>query len=161
MSRAAPRPVFLDEHGRYVFEDGTPLPTQPIDIRKALVGAFVSVALVIAIPLVIGFGAYRDITNDQIRRNVELIKTLNAERIARTQAINEFIYNQCVQAEVRDVIIVQQLEAAKRRARATLPRGSAILEDQLGVLDDGINALEPDTEQDCVPPPAVEPKGAP
>jgi hypothetical protein len=144
--------VFLDDHGRYVLEDGTPVAEQPVSMRKALTGMAVTVALVVVIPLLIGFAAYRHVVSDQIDR-------VNNERIARTQAINEFIYDQCVQAEIRDVVIVQQLQAAIRRARASLPPGSAILESQLQTLRDGIAVLEPANEPDCKPPPAVQPKG--
>ena len=154
------RAIYLDEDGRYVFEDGTPVPWQPIDLRKVLVGICVTFALVIVIPFIAGFSAYRHITNDSIRANEALIRRVSAERIARTRAINEFIYDQCVLGEVRDVVIVQHLKDAKKRARATLPPGQ-LLQNQLESLDDGINALEPPDEPDCQPPPAVKPKGTP
>ena len=155
------RPVFLDEDGCYVFEDGTRVPEQPIGFRKALLGGFVTIALVIAIPLAFGFAAYRDVVADQIDKNEALINRVNAERIARARSINEFIYSQCVLGEVRDIVIVDFLRAEKREARATLPRGSVALDERLNALDDGINALEPDFEQDCEPPSAVKPKGTP
>ena len=94
--------MFLDENGFYVFEDGTPVPEQPISMRKALIGMAVAVALIVVVPLLAGFAAYRDIVGDQIDR-------VEHERIQRTQAINEFIYDQCVKGEIRDVVIVQQL----------------------------------------------------
>lgn len=153
------RPVFLDRDGLYVFEDGSPTPMQPIDLRKTLVGVVVTVVLIIAIPLVAGFGAYRSITNHAIQDNENLVRQLNSERIARTKAINEFIYQQCVQAEVRDVVIVQQLRAALVRVRTTLPEGSPLRADQEQTLLDGINALEPEDEPDCRPPAATKPKG--
>lgn len=161
MTRPDPRPIFLDENGRYVFEDGTPVPEQPIGVRKALVGGVVTFALVIVIPLLVGFAGYRHVTSGQIKSNETLVRRLNAERIARTQVINEFIYEQCVAGEVRDIVIVEQLRAAKRRVRSTLPVGSVLREQQLESLDDGINALEPENERDCTPPPAVKPKGLP
>ena len=154
------RPIFLDEDGCYVFEDGTRVPEQPISFRKALLGGFVTIALVIVIPLFVGFAAYRDVVADQIDKNEALIKQVNAERIARTQAINEFIYSQCVLGEVRDVVMVDHLRDDKREARATMPPGPE-LDARLSKLDDGINALEPDFEQDCEPPSAVKPKGTP
>lgn len=155
------RPVFLDEHGSYVFEDGTPVPDQPMGLRKALVGAFITVALVIVIPLVLGFAAYRNVVEHHLDANTALIKQVNAERIARTRAINEFIYEQCVRGERRDVVIVQQLEAALSRARASLPKGSRLLVQQEEILLDGINTLEPENEADCNPPSATKPKGKP
>lgn len=157
--RPDPRPVFLDDDGDLVFEDGTPVPDQPIGLRQALIGAFVTVALVVVIPLMIGFAAYRNIVNDQLDQNEALIRQVNAERIARTRAINEFIYEQCVEAEIRDVVIVSQLKAALARARATLPADSPVLEQQKQTILDGIHALEPDDEPDCRPPPATKPKG--
>lgn len=153
--------MFLDEDGQYVFEDGTPVPDQPLAMHSALIGGFVSVALIIVIPLLIGFWAYRNVVDDQIDANEALIQRVNAERIARTKAINEFIYEQCVQAEVRDVVIVSQLRAAMDRARASLPAGSPVLEHQLQVLKDGIAVLEPADEPDCRPPPAIKLKGKP
>lgn len=161
MTRPDPRPLFLDENGYYVFEDGTPIPEQPSDLRKVLIGIGITFALIIVIPLLIGFAAYRHIVNDQLGATQSLTRHLNDERIARTRAINEFIYEQCVAGEVRDVVIVQQLQLAKARARATLPAGSPLLLSQLQALDDGINALEPENEPDCRPPPAVKTKGKP
>lgn len=152
VTRPDPQPVFLDDDGHFVFEDGTPVPEQPISMHKALLGMAVTMALVVVIPLLIGFAGYRHVISDQINRN-------NNERIARTQAINEFIYQQCLQAEVRDVVIVQQLRAAMKRARSSLPKGSFILEQQLQTLRDGIEVLEPPNEPDCKPPPAIKPKG--
>jgi hypothetical protein len=52
------------------------------------------------------------------------------------------------------------LQAAIKRARASLPAGSPLLRQQVQVLKDGINVLEPADEPDCVPPPAVKPKGS-
>ena len=161
MTRPDPTPVFLDENGYFVFEDGTPIPEQPVGLKKALVGAFVTMALVIVIPLMVGFGAYRNIVNEQLNSNEALIKKVNAERIARTQAINEFIYEQCLQAETRDVVIVEQIRADLERARVLLPANSPILRRQEQELLDGINALEPENEQDCRPPPAIQQKGKP
>lgn len=159
--RPDPRPVFLDEHGNYVFEDGTPVPDQPVSLREALIGALVTFALVIVIPLLIGFAAYRTVVNDQIDANEDLIERVNLERIARTRVINEFIYEQCVQAEIRDVVIVRHLRDDLREARATLPAGSPVLREKEQSVIDGINALEPENEQDCRPPPATQPKGHP
>lgn len=155
------RPVFIDERGDYVFEDGTRVPDQPLGLREGLIGVLLTVVLVVAIPLLIGFGAYRDVTNDRIRDAEALSNRQNAERIARTRAINEFIYKQCIASEIRDVVVVDQLELALARARATLPAGSALLLQQEQAILDGINALEPENEEDCVPPAATKPKGTP
>lgn len=161
MTRPDARPVFLNEDGHYVFEDGTLVPEQPISARKALVGMAVTIALVVMIPLLIGFAAYRNVVDDQIDANETLIKRVDAERIERTKAINEFVYEQCVAAEIRDVVIVQQLRAAMARARSSLPAGSPVLRSQLQTLRDGIAVLEPPNERDCTPPAPTKPKGKP
>lgn len=69
----------------------------------------------------------------------------------------ELIYESCVANEIQDSVIVAQLRAARRRALATLPAGSPILHDQLQTIGDGIAALEPPGERDCVPPEGTEP----
>lgn len=76
---------------------------------------------------------------------------------ARANDLNEALYQQCVRDETQDAIIVAQLRAAKARARASLPVGSLVLAEQLQVLDDGINALEPPDEKPCQPPEGVSP----
>lgn len=82
----------------------------------------------------------------------------------RTEAVDSelidqatLIYQNCVANETQDSVIVAQLEAAKRRARASLPRGSAELLYQMEVLNEGIDALEPPNEPDCVPPEGTDP----
>jgi hypothetical protein len=82
----------------------------------------------------------------------------------RADAVNDefvdqatLIYQNCVANETQDSVIVAQLEAAKRRARASLPRGSAELLYQMEVLNEGIDALEPPNEPDCVPPEGTDP----
>lgn len=67
------------------------------------------------------------------------------------------IYQNCVANETQDAVIIAQLEAAKHRARASLPKNSAELIYQLEVLNEGIDALEPPNEPDCVPPEGTEP----
>ena len=69
----------------------------------------------------------------------------------RARQLDELLFRQCVANEIQDAVIVDQLRAAKRRARATLPKGAELLF-QLQVLNDGINALEPADEPDCQPP---------
>jgi hypothetical protein len=75
----------------------------------------------------------------------------------RSTQLDNHIYDVCVTNEIQDAVIVAQLEAAKRRARASLPPGSAELIYQLDVLEDGIAALEPPDEPDCNPPEGTEP----
>ena len=76
---------------------------------------------------------------------------------ARANDLNEALYQQCIRDELQDAVIVAQLRAAKKRARATLPRDSVELYFQLQTLDDGIAALEPPDEQPCQPSEGVGP----
>ena len=71
--------------------------------------------------------------------------------------LNQLIYDQCIANEIQDAVIVSQLEAAKGRALASLPPGSLILQEQLLILQDGINALEPTDEETCEPPEGTTP----
>ena len=71
--------------------------------------------------------------------------------------LNEVIYEQCVANEIQDAVIVDQLQAAKRRVNASLPRWSAERIYQLSILNDGIQALEPPGENECEPPDGTEP----
>jgi hypothetical protein len=116
----------------------------------------IPVTLIMVIPLIIGAFLYRDFTNDRITDNTRLIMRVEQERIERSRAINAFVYDQCIQSEVRDVIIVEQLRAARARARQSLPAGPLRTE-QIEILTDGIVALEPPNEPDCEPPPATTP----
>lgn len=82
----------------------------------------------------------------------------------RTEAVDSelvdqatLIYQNCVANETQDSVIVAQLEGAKRRARSSLPPGSVELRYQLELLNEGIDALEPPNEPDCVPPEGTDP----
>jgi hypothetical protein len=77
--------------------------------------------------------------------------------LQRTSQVDRLIYDQCVANETQDAVIVAQLRAAKRRAKSSLPVGSAELLFQLQVLDDGIAALEPPEEPDCPQPEGTSP----
>lgn len=127
-------------------------------LRIAAVFA-IPMALVMLIPLVVAFTIYRHETQARLNDDRALIARVDRERIDRSKAINAFVYEQCIQAEIRDVVIVQQLRAAIERARASLPANSPLLARQVQTLKDGIAVLEPPGEPDCKPPPAVKPKG--
>jgi hypothetical protein len=75
----------------------------------------------------------------------------------RARELNEAIYQQCIRDEVQDAVIVAQLEAARRRAEATLPAGSPELRFQIQAINDGILVLEPPGEEPCQPPEGVGP----
>lgn len=70
----------------------------------------------------------------------------------RAAALDRVLYEQCVANELQDSVIVAQLQAAKVRARATLPKDSQELYDQLQIINDGIATLEPPGEPDCKTP---------
>ena len=136
-------------------------PSTPEERRLALRIAVIfaiPMAFIMLIPLVVGGLIYRHNTEAWHREDRALIQRVERERIERSIAINSFVYHQCLEGEIRDVVITQQLQAAIKRARASLPAGSALLRQQVQVLKDGINVLEPADEPDCVPPPAVKPK---
>jgi hypothetical protein len=82
-------------------------------------------------------------------------RTNSVDSILKAQ--QELIYENCVSNETQDSVIVAQLQAAKVRARASLPAGSPVLRTQLQVLSDGIAALEPPDEADCEPPEGTQP----
>lgn len=71
--------------------------------------------------------------------------------------VQQSTYRNCVANETQDNVIVAQLQAAERRAQASLPAGSPELRYQLQVLNDGIRALEPPDEADCQPPEGTDP----
>lgn len=120
----------------------------------------VPMALILVIPLIAAAWVYRHETQARLNEDRALIARVERERIERSIAINSFVYHQCLEGEIRDVVLTQQLQAAIKRARASLPANSPILRQQIQVLKDGINVLEPADEPDCVPPPAVKPKGS-
>lgn len=74
-----------------------------------------------------------------------------------TGQLSQILFDQCVANERQDAVIVAQLEAAKRRARSSLPAHSSELQYQLQILNDGIQTLEPPDEPDCNPPKGNQP----
>lgn len=126
------------------------------DERRMVLRAIVALAIPLAIFTVlinsVIFFYSRHLSNERIKDVRALVVELDNERLERARAINRFIYTQCIEDEVRDVIITEQLRAAQQRARASLPPGP-LLTGQLETLQAGIDALEPDDEPDCVPPP--------
>ena len=133
-------------------------PSTPEERRLALrIAAIFAVpmALILVIPLVAAAWVYRHETQARLNEDRALISRVEQERIERSRAINTFVYHQCLEAEVRDVVLVQQLQAAIKRARASL-RDGPLLRAQIQTLKDGINVLEPAGEPDCSPPPAVK-----
>ena len=127
---------------------------QQLAMRIAAIFA-IPMALIMVIPLIAGFLFYRHVTNDRLKDNKELIATVSRERIERSRAINGFVFDQCVNAEVRDVVTVEQYRADIRLAKAYFPKGQ-ILDNWIQTRLDGIAALEPVGEPDCQPPPAVK-----
>jgi hypothetical protein len=112
-------------------------------LREAGVYA-TTIALVLLVPLTVGFLAYRHQTQQQIER-------VNAERVARSKAIGDFIFDQCIKGEIRDVVITDLIQIEKARLRLTLPPG-AVRAALIRRLNDGHLAIEPPDEGDCNPP---------
>lgn len=83
------------------------------------------------------------------------VRTSDVDQILKSQ--QELIFDNCVSNEIQDSVIVAQLQAAKRRAEASLPAGSPELRYQIQVINDGIAALEPPDEADCQPPEGTQP----
>lgn len=97
-------------------------------------------------------------SDQRIRQNRNLIERVEAERIGVQERINDFIYAQCIQAEVRDAVYAtwgSDLLTVLRSipGAATDAKVQKLITD----LEDGIAQLEPKDEQDCVPPPATSP----
>ena len=128
-------------------------------LRIAAVFA-IPMALIMIIPLIGAGIIWRHEVQARLNDDLNLVRRLDRERLERAEAINEFVFQQCIEAEVRDVVIVQQLKAAIIRARASLPPGP-LLRQQVQALKDGINVLEPADEPDCNPPAAVKPTRGP
>ena len=83
------------------------------------------------------------------------VRSTDLDQILKEQ--QTLIFQNCVSNEIQDSVIVAQLRAALRRAKATLPAGSPILQEQTQAIEDGIAALEPPGESDCVPPEGTQP----
>jgi len=120
-------------------------------LRIAAVFA-IPMALIMVIPLIAGSLFYQHEVKARFNEDKKLVAVVERERVQRARALNKFVFDQCVEAEIRDVVIVQQLRAAISRARASLPPGSVILRQQVQTLKDGIAVLEPPNEPDCTPP---------
>ena len=124
-------------------------------LRIALVFA-IPVTLIMMVPVVVGGVLYNEYNESRIGDNRESIRRVERERIERTRAINEFLFSQCINSEVRDAVTVDQYRSDIKLAKANFPP-SRLLDDWIQVRLDGIVALEPPGEQDCTPPPATSP----
>lgn len=116
--------------------------------------AGVTVAAVIPVAVILFLN--HEQTDQRIRDNTSLAIRLNQERIDRQTAINQFIYEQCVEDEVRDTVNVQT-DLAIIKVLRLVPHPSRPIRDVIVSLEDAIAALEPPGEQDCVPPSANKP----
>lgn len=124
-------------------------------VRIAAVFA-IPMALIMVIPLIAAGLLYNHITDSRIADNQKSISRVEQERIERTMAINGFLFEQCIQAEVRDAVTVAQYRSDIKIARANFPAGP-LLDEWVQTRLDGIAALEPPDEIDCTPPPATSP----
>ncbi len=108
------------------------------------------------LPVAVVLYINHDQTDERIKANTRLSRSLNEERIKRQEAINKFIYRECVDAEIRDAVIVDQNLAILRILRQA-PTQTPALSHLAQTLEDGILALEPPGEPDCTPPAASTP----
>lgn len=107
----------------------------------------------LSLPIVVGsfavaawsFSEIRDNTDKRINENQELIQRIDQTR-----------YVQCIEAEIRDVVQVQQAQAILAVLRK-LPRQTPATRNLIEVYEDGINALEPPGELPCMPPTGTSP----
>ena len=123
------------------------------ELRRTAVLA-IPLAFVVVIPLIAVGVLWRHEQNARITDAKQIAVQIEAERVARGRALNAFVYEQCIENEIRDVVIVEQLRAAKARARETLPPGLR-RDEQLDTIQAGIDALEPENEESCRPPPVT------
>lgn len=121
-------------------------------IKLFVLGATLAAVLPVAVILFLD----RQQTDGRLRENAALVRTLNNERIARQRAINQFIFEQCVDAEVRDTVNVKTNLAIIRLLRMA-PRPSPAIRNLIRSLEDSVLALEPPGEKDCKPPAAASP----
>lgn len=133
-------------------------------LRLFVIGVMVATILPISVTLYID----HQNSGDRLRENKALIerfstenkaltRKLNNERIQRQALINKFIYEQCVRAEIRDVVLVQHFQENLRVYRKLLPAKNPLLARLTQDVNDQIAVLEPEGEKDCVPPPARAP----
>lgn len=109
-------------------------------ILRVAASVAIACALIAIIPTYVGFTLYRNVTNDRLRDNQQV-----------TQAIARFAFEQCVDAELRDVVYAQWGGALLTISRR-LDQSNADIRRLVQVLEDGIATLEPPDERDCVPP---------
>jgi len=112
------------------------------------------------IPTTVVLYISHDQTDKRIKANTTLSRSLNEERINRQKVINKFIYRECIEAEIRDTVIVDQ-DIAILRILRQVPNKTTALNELITTLQDGILALEPPGEQDCTPPDAATPPPVP
>lgn len=109
-------------------------------ILRVAASCAIAMALIMVIPTFIGFSLYKNIVNDRIADSQQV-----------SQALARFAFEQCVQAELRDVVYAEwggALLAISRR----LEQSDSDVRRLITVLEDGIDTLEPPDESDCIPP---------
>lgn len=121
-------------------------------IKLLLLGFTFTAVIPIAIVLWIGGSQ----TDARIKENQKLTLRLNRERVERQREINNFIYRQCIEAEIRDTTQVQTNLAIIHVLRPVSTRSSSV-RNLIMTLEDSILALEPPGEKDCTPPSASTP----
>lgn len=129
--------------------------TEP-SIAWVLKVVVISMIVAAVIPTAAFFYLDSKSSDQRIRQNRNLIERVETDRIAVQERINDFIFEQCVQAEARDVVYAQWGGALLRIARR-LDQTDADIRLLIDTLEDGITVLEPEDEKDCTPPAATTP----
>lgn len=144
-------------------------------VQRTVMAVVIPIAFIMLLIGAVGLLVYRNDADQKIDRNEKAI-TDNQKAIAReatlrtqfNQRINQFVFDQCVLDEGRDLITVELLRTSKRNTLTAVaqarkegrPVNPELLADVIASLDDAINALEPEGEQDCALPSTTDiPKG--
>lgn len=83
--------------------------------------------------------------------NYEISQDLGSEKFKRSYDVNQFLYEQCLRDNERDLIIIEALKDARRRAEVSLQNEPALRNYEVGQIQEQINKLTPEEGQ-CNPP---------
>lgn len=142
-----------------LYEDNPHLTRSEPSIAWVLKVVILSMLVAAAIPTFAFLYLDNQSSDQRIRQNRNLIEQVEQDRIAVQEDINDFIFQQCIQAETRDAVYAQW-GADLLIILRSLPdggRSDAKVQKLIADLEDGIADLEPQDEADCVPPPASTP----
>lgn len=118
-------------------------------------------ALIVVVALMAGFLVYKNGADERAAKNTaiarqageaaaqakQLAVRLASERTAREQAIARAVFQECVANEAQDAVVVAQLQNSIAALLTRPP--SAVRDDLIRGMRDGVIALEPPGEPDC------------